>query len=123
MAKKKPSQSDRPISGQRRNATPTEAKRIREAIADEKKHRDATLAQAREMKAAVLASRGLVATLRAERERQGLSLADLKQRTGISREAISRLENLDTPNPTLQTLARLASAMGLEIDVRAVNAP
>ena len=62
-----------------------------------------------------VAIRHVVATLKAERERQGLSLADVKQRTGIDRSALSRLENNEDANPTLNTLARYADAVGKEM--------
>ncbi len=55
--------------------------------------------------------------LRAARERQGLSLADMKDRTGMSREATNRLENHDGPNPTIATLVRLASALGVKLNL------
>lgn len=50
--------------------------------------------------------------LRAERESQGLSLADIGEKSGISRAAICRLENLVDANPTISTLTRLAAALG-----------
>jgi ribosome-binding protein aMBF1 (putative translation factor) len=50
--------------------------------------------------------------LRAERECQGLSLADIGKKSGISRAAICRLENLVDANPTISTLTRLADALG-----------
>ena len=50
--------------------------------------------------------RDLMAALRAERERQGLSLADLAERTGIDRAAIHKLEIGVNINPTLTTLTR-----------------
>ena len=53
----------------------------------------------------------LIAALRAERERQGLSLADLAERTGIDRAAIHKLEIGVNTNPTLATLSRYAGAL------------
>ena len=53
--------------------------------------------------------------MKRERERQGLSLSDIRERTGMSREAISRMENDKAPNPTLKTLQRYALALGLEL--------
>jgi transcriptional regulator with XRE-family HTH domain len=46
-------------------------------------------------------------------------LTDMLERTGISREALSRLENHEAPNPTVRTLARYAAAVGLELHVAA----
>jgi DNA-binding XRE family transcriptional regulator len=60
--------------------------------------------------------RHLMAALRAERERQGLSLADLAERTGIDRAAIHKLEIGVNTNPTLSTLTRYAGALGARIE-------
>ena len=61
--------------------------------------------------------RQVLAALRAERERQGLSLADINKRTGIDRAALSRLENNEDANPTLATLERYAEAVGKQMVV------
>lgn len=50
--------------------------------------------------------------LREERERQGLSLADIKTRSGIDRGTLSKLENENDPNVTMNTLMRYAQAVG-----------
>ena len=55
--------------------------------------------------------------LKQERIAQGLSLADMQERTGMSRSAISRLENDETANPTIETLSRYAAALGKELTV------
>ncbi len=46
--------------------------------------------------------------LKSERKSQGLSLADVEEKTGISRAALSRLENVADANPTVGTLQRIA---------------
>lgn len=61
--------------------------------------------------------RQVLAALRAERERQGLSLSDINERTGIDRAALSRLENNENANPTLATLERYAEAVGKQVVV------
>lgn len=61
--------------------------------------------------------RQVVGALRTERERQGLSLADINKRTGIDRAALSRLENNEDANPTLATLERYAEAVGKQMVV------
>lgn len=61
--------------------------------------------------------RQVLAALRAERERQGLSLSDINERTGIDRAALSRLENNEDANPTLTTLERYAEALGKQVVV------
>jgi DNA-binding Xre family transcriptional regulator len=61
--------------------------------------------------------RQILGALRAERQRQGLSLADINERTGIDRAALSRLENNEEANPTLATLERYAEAIGKQVVV------
>ena len=53
-----------------------------------------------------------VAKLKSERQRQGLTLADVSQRSGLDIGLLSRLENGKIGNPTLTTLWRYASALG-----------
>jgi hypothetical protein len=60
--------------------------------------------------------RELIAALRAERQRQGLSLADLAERTGMDRAAIHKLEIGLNRNPTFATLHRYAGALGARIE-------
>jgi len=50
--------------------------------------------------------------LRRERERQGLSLTDIAERTGIDRATISKLERGKIANPTIGTLRTYAKALG-----------
>jgi DNA-binding XRE family transcriptional regulator len=57
----------------------------------------------------------VMVALKKERERQGLTLADLSERTGIDQAALSRLETGIRDNPTLETLYRIALALGKEI--------
>lgn len=61
--------------------------------------------------------------LKRVRHEQGLSLADLAQRTGIDRSALSRLENGIYDNPTVSTLSRYAHALGKQIVVQVVDLP
>ncbi len=60
--------------------------------------------------------RELIAALRAERERQGLSLSDLAERVGMDRSAVHKLEIGLNRNPTFATLSRYASALGTRIE-------
>ena len=50
--------------------------------------------------------------LKTAREAAGLSLADVAERSGIDKAALSRLENGVSENPTVVTLARYAAAVG-----------
>src|SRR5262245_36269069 len=56
-----------------------------------------------------------IAKLRALREAQGLSLADLAERTGMTRGNIARLES--QKNATLRTLERYAGGLGCELEI------
>jgi predicted XRE-type DNA-binding protein len=59
--------------------------------------------------------RAMLAELKKHRQRQGLSLADVAERSGMDRSAVSRLENGVYVNPTVDTLYRYAAAVGAEI--------
>lgn len=65
---------------------------------------------------------GLSLTLRAAmhdlkqaQESAGLSLADVAERSGIDKAALSRLETGVTENPTVETLMQYARAVGKEL--------
>jgi DNA-binding XRE family transcriptional regulator len=53
--------------------------------------------------------------LKTAREAAGLSLADVAERSGIDKAALSRLENSVQDNPTIQTLVRYAAALGKKL--------
>jgi ribosome-binding protein aMBF1 (putative translation factor) len=57
----------------------------------------------------------VLAALRRERERQGLSLTDVMERTRIDRATINKLENGKIPNPTYTTMKAYAKALGLRL--------
>jgi transcriptional regulator with XRE-family HTH domain len=61
---------------------------------------------------AYLELRRVLHALRSERQRQGLSLADVAARSGIDKAALSRLETGKQINPTIDTLWRYAQALG-----------
>lgn len=104
-----------------RKATEDERKRhakVREQIANELPE----IRQRAKNRLALLKREGtplrqLLGALRAERERLGLSLNDIYERTGIDRAALSRLENNEDANPTLATLERYAEALGKQMVV------
>jgi DNA-binding XRE family transcriptional regulator len=64
----------------------------------------------------------LLQQLKAAREEQGLSLADLTERTGMDRSALSKLETGQRPNPTVETLVRYAEAVGKRLVVSLADA-
>jgi DNA-binding XRE family transcriptional regulator len=56
--------------------------------------------------------RAIVEDLKAHRQREGISLAEVARRCGISKPNLSRLENNRRAAPKLETLQRYALAMG-----------
>src|SRR5438128_1833132 len=50
--------------------------------------------------------------LKRDRERHGLSIGDVAERSGLDRAVVSRLENGKQDNPTVATLMRYAAAIG-----------
>ena len=95
-----------------------ELKKLRAQLYDEK---DTLKSEGKAKLALVKAKRAELAdiftSLKAEREKQGLSLADMSDRCGMAREVIYRLESLQSPNPTVGTIQRYAAALGLEISI------
>jgi len=61
----------------------------------------------------------LVTRIKREREQRGLSLTDVSERSGLTRAAVSRLENGWNSNPTLDTLFRYGQSVGLHIKMSA----
>jgi DNA-binding XRE family transcriptional regulator len=101
--------------------TPEERARVDWVRREVELEKDSLVAEARRDKRRSRALREACRMLRAERESQGLSLADLSKRTGITRSALCRLENDISPNPTVSTLQRYAEALGKEIVVSLAN--
>jgi transcriptional regulator with XRE-family HTH domain len=62
-----------------------------------------------------------VRALKQERERQKLTLADVSDRCGIEKGALSKLENGQNPNPTFETLQRYARSLGQELTLNAAT--
>jgi hypothetical protein len=52
-------------------------------------------------------------------EERGLSLTDVFERSGLTRAAVSRLENGWNANPTLDTLFRYAAPLGAHVSLSA----
>lgn len=103
-----------------RPLTAEETRRLADARRDVEAKRDEILREGRAAKMACLAMRhdvdGTVSRLRAERERLGLSLTDIEERSGLRRSVLSRLENDKNSNPTLLTLQRYAAALGMSLN-------
>ena len=64
------------------------------------------------------AMRVAIAKLRALRDAQGVTLAELSQRTGMTRGNIARLES--QKNATLKTLQRYAEGLGCALEISVI---
>jgi DNA-binding Xre family transcriptional regulator len=64
-----------------------------------------------------------LSALRAERERQGLSLSDVSERSGIDRATLSKLETGKVPNPTVSTLRAMAGALNKRLSWSLIDEP
>jgi len=108
-----------------RDLTPEEAARLAGARQEAEARRDEILGEGRVAKQAWLAMRrdvdDVISRLRAERQRLGLSLADIESRSGLRRSALSRLENDKNANPTLLTLQRYAAALGTSVSTKLMS--
>lgn len=107
--------SARQLSPERRKEMAELAKRIDVEESDELK------AKGREIMDRYDEMMAIIQTLRDERGRQGLSLADIGQRIERSRENVFKLETAPNPNPTLRTLFRYAEALGKKIRIELVD--
>ncbi len=100
-----------------RPLTPAEAEKVRKHKAWVDANEQEIIERGRDFFTRLEAIHDAVRGLRAEREAQGLSLADMEARCGITRATLSRLENDPHPNPTLSTLVRIATALGVELTI------
>jgi transcriptional regulator with XRE-family HTH domain len=64
-----------------------------------------------------------LAKLKQERERRGLSLAEVSERSGLDKGMLSRLENGKILNPTVTTLWRYADSLGMSLKIAAERVP
>ncbi|MDZ4656323.1 MAG: helix-turn-helix transcriptional regulator [Bythopirellula sp.] len=103
-----------------RPATVEERERYRTILIEEKAGMEANKALGR----AVLAERrelgAIVAELKTIREQLKITLTELAERTGMTVGNLSRLENMEGPNPTIETLRRYAHAIGHRIEFAVV---
>ena len=67
---------------------------------------------------ATVESRHLLQAIEAERERAGLTKAELARLAGTNPAAMRRLLTAETSNPTLRTLLAIFDALGLEFSLR-----
>ncbi len=105
----------------KRVLTPGERRKYRDLRNAIEAERDEIVSEGRRRKqvhdAVTAGLREAFQLLKKERQAQGLSLADMQERTGMSRSALSRLENDDSANPTIETLSRYAEALGKQLAI------
>jgi len=104
-----------------RRLTPEEAAKYRKIREQADVELPELLARHESRMAALDELQELLRQLKAAREAQGLSLADLTELTGMDRSALSKLETGQRPNPTVETLVRYAAAVGKRLAVSLVD--
>lgn len=117
-----------------RPATPAERASYEQALAEVEAEKDEILADARRrlrrderLVTQHLAATGAldlsatVSALKASREAQGMTLADVSAASGMSVPALSSLETGRNDNPTLRTLQRYASAIGRRLVIGVIE--
>ena len=67
---------------------------------------------------AITSIRQVLQLIDAERERAGLTKAELAERIGTSPAAVRRLFTSDAANPTLRTILDLSNALDLDLALR-----
>ena len=103
-----------------RQPTPQEREAYREALFEEEAGVEDNKQIARDALKERRELADVVAELKAIRERLGISLTELASRTGMTVGNLSRLENMDGPNPTIETLRRYAQAIRHRIEIAIV---
>ena len=107
----------------RRRLTATELKRHRRIMRDVDHEKASIVARGRAILAAHDRLQQALQTLKAKRQERGLSLTDVQRLSGIDRARLSRLESDPHANPTIETLDRIAHALGVELRVAIIDAP
>ena len=107
----------------RRRLTATELKRHRRIMKDVDREKASIVARGRALLAAHDRLQQALQTLKAKRQERGLSLTDVQRLSGIDRARLSRLESDPHANPTIETLDRIAHALGVELRVAIIDAP
>jgi DNA-binding phage protein len=106
----------------RRRLTATELKRHRRIMKDVDREKASIVARGRALLAAHDRLQQALQTLKAKRQERGLSLTDVQRLSGIDRARLSRLESDPHANPTIETLDRIAHALGVELRVAIIDA-
>lgn len=103
-----------------RKATDQERTVYRKAVDEELVGMEANRAVGRDILRARRELSDTVAELKSIREELGISLTELAERTEMTIGNLSRLENMEGPNPTIETLRRYARGIGHRIEIAVV---
>lgn len=104
-----------------RRLTAKERTRHRRILKDVEQHRALIATRGRAVLAAHDRLQRALQTLKAKRQERGLSLSDVQRISGIDRARLSRLESDPDANPTIETLDRIANALGVELRISIVE--
>ena len=106
-----------------RKLTPEEAAKYRKIREEVELEKPEIIAQAQRARSDARRKQlaAVMQQLKAAREAQGLSLADIYERTGMDRSALSKLENVTNENPTFDTLLRYAEVVGKRLQIQVVD--
>lgn len=107
----------------RRRLTATEVKRHRRIMEDVDREKASIVSRGRSILAAHDRLQRALQALKAKRQERRLSLTDVQRLSGIDRARLSRLESDPQANPTIETLDRIAQALGVELRISIVDAP
>lgn len=105
----------------RKTLTAEERAEFERVAAEAEREAPQIKAEARRFFAELARLRRIIEILKAEREAQGLSLNELARRIDMDPANLHRLENNPNANPTLDTVQRLAHALGKQIRVELVD--
>jgi DNA-binding XRE family transcriptional regulator len=105
-----------------RHLTPEEAERYRSLRQQLDAERPEIVARHQQRMASLDQLESLFTQLKEAREAQGLSLAELAQRTGANPAALTKLETEQKADPTVETLVRYAEALGKRLVVSLADA-
>jgi len=105
-----------------RRLTAKEAARHRRIVAESHRDKASIVQRGRAVLAAHDHLQHARQALKAKRQERGVSLAELQRLSGIDRARLSRLESDPTANPTIETLDRIAHALGVELRISVIDA-
>jgi DNA-binding Xre family transcriptional regulator len=103
-----------------RRPTDDERQRYRKVLEEERAGMEANRAIGRQLLRERRELAEQISALKDIREQLGISLTELAQRTGLTVDELSRLENLPGANSTIETLRRYARALGHRIEIAVI---